>query len=209
MTQKLNAGKRRISVRPWWFFFFFLVVGHFKSLSPVFLPSQGLFSKLLPFPQSEKLLVFWGFFLLVFVACSKKSEDLFWDLWIITILVVLHLHVVVICHCELLLPRRQIQLDRRKTVSYLMTCFSAPWDIYKEWGPQHRWLKPIILLCLLSGKHGHFRSSLGHGSDRTFCFYNHQGAIATPVGHWTSSFCHSLKDGLLEVWYYSYWDGYE
>lgn len=151
--------------------------------------------------------LFFGFFFpLIFVASSRKSEDLFWDSWIVTVLVVLHLHVVVTCHCELLLPRRQIQLDRRKTVSYLMTCFSAPWGMYEEWGPQHRWLGPVILLCLLSGKLGDFRPSLGHGSDRTFCFCNHQGAIATPVGHWTSSFCHSLKDGLLEVWHYSCWD---
>ena len=78
---------------------------------------------------------------------------------------------------------------------------SAPWDIYEELGPQHRWLKPVITLCLLSSKHGEFKSSSGHGSDRTFFYCNHQGAIATPTGHWTSSFCHSLKDGLLYVWH--------
>lgn len=55
---------------------FFFSVGHFKSLSPVLLPSQGLFSELLPSPQSETLLVF-GFFPLIFVASSKKSGELF------------------------------------------------------------------------------------------------------------------------------------
>lgn len=73
---------------------------------------------------------------------------------------------------------------------------SAPWGIYEELGPQHSCLKPVITLHL-PGKHGEFRSSSGHGSDRTFFYCNHQGAIATPTGHWTSTFCHSPKDGWL------------
>lgn len=51
-------------------------MGHFKSLSPVFLPSQGLFSKLLPFPQSEKLLVFLVFFS-VGLRCLQQKERRF------------------------------------------------------------------------------------------------------------------------------------
>lgn len=60
---------------------------------------------------------------------------------------------------------------------------SAPWGIYEELGPQHRWLKPVIILHLLSGKHRQFKSSSGNGSGRTFFCCNHQGAIATPTGH--------------------------
>lgn len=60
---------------------------------------------------------------------------------------------------------------------------SAPWGVYEKLGPQHGWLKPVIALHLLSGKHWEFKSSSGHGSDRTFFYFNHQGAIAAPTGH--------------------------
>lgn len=155
---------------------------------------QGVFSELSPSPQCVRDSL--GFFPLVFVASSTKAQDLFWDLWIITILVVLHLHVVGICHCELLLQRRLMQFDRRKTASCLMTCFFC--TVGHTWGiktPTH-----MAEACNCStGKHEEFKLSSGHGSSRTFFYCNRQGAIATPTGHWTHSLCHSLKHGLIHA----------
>lgn len=61
----------------------------------------------------------------------------------------LHPYVVVICHRELLLPRKLMQFDSRKAVSCLMTWFFCTRGTSEELGPQHRWRKPVITLSSL------------------------------------------------------------